>query len=292
MKNNDEQSVINKLIVWADSKPDIRAVLLTSSRANPNAKLDAFSDYDVIVTVKDIKPYLDDESWLEDFGKVLMVYRDPVRLEYGFGRFTRVTYYWDYARIDYTIWPVGLLQHITGLPELPPYLDDGYKILLDKDNLTKEMQPPTYQAFIPKPPTQKEYLEIIDNLYNEVMYVAKSIRRDNIFAIKLNMDHWMKQAYLRTMLEWLMEIENDWNVKIGAFGKGLKKHLKPELWTELKATYVGAGAEENWDALFKTIGLFRKAAKEVGAKLGFAYPEEMEARVTEYLQKVKTGELP
>src|SRR4030042_3415277 len=100
------------------------------------------------------------------------------------------------------------------------------------------MQPPTYQAFIPKPPTETEYLEINDNFYNEVMYVAKSIRRDNIFAIKLNMDHWMKQVYLRTMLEWLMEIEHGWNVKTGAFGKGLKKLVRPELWEELETTYV------------------------------------------------------
>jgi aminoglycoside 6-adenylyltransferase len=291
MKNTDEKAVIKKITEWAESKPDIRAVLLTSSRANPDAIIDEFSDYDVIVAVDDIRLYLYDESWLEDFGKVLMVYRDPVRFEYGFKRFTRVTYYWDYSRIDYTIWPVGLLQYVAGMTELPPYLDDGYKILLDKGNIAKEMRPPTYQAFIPKPPTEKEYLEIIDDFYNEVMYVAKSIRQDNIFAIKLNMDHWMKQAYLRTMLEWLMEIENSWKIKAGAYGKGLKKLIRPELWEELESTYVGADKGENWEALFKTIFLFSKVAREVGEKLGYPYPEDMEKRVVEYAQKVKTGEL-
>jgi aminoglycoside 6-adenylyltransferase len=287
----DNDNVIDRLIKWGNQRPDVRAILLTSSRANPKAVIDEFSDYDVIVAVKDIKPYINDESWLGDYGKVLMVYRDPVHLEYGFERFTRVTYYWDYSRIDYTLWPTGLLKHMTEMTELPPYLDDGYKILLDKDNLTKEMKPPTYKAYIPRPPKEKEYLEVIDNFFNETMYVAKSIRHENIFAIKLNLDHWMKQAYLRTMLEWLMETENGWEIKVSAYGKGLKKRLKPELWAELKSTYVGAGTEENWDALFKTIVLFRKVAKEVGNRLGYTYPNEMDSRVVEYLKKVKSGKL-
>jgi aminoglycoside 6-adenylyltransferase len=292
LKNTDEKAVIKKITEWAESKPDIRAVLLTSSRANPNATLDEFSDYDVIFVTEDINPYLEDEKWLGDLGKVLMIYRDPIRFEYGFERFTRVTYYWDYLRIDYTAWPIGLLQHIASITELPSYLDDGYKILLDKDNLAKGMKPPTYLAFMPKPPMEKEYLEIIDNFYNEAMYVAKSIRRDNIFAIKLNMDHWMKQVYLRTMLEWLMEIENGWNVKTSAFGKGLKKLIKPKLWAELESTYVGAGKEENWEALFKTINLFRKIVDEVGKSLHYAFPADMDCRVMEYLQKVKEKKLP
>ncbi len=292
MVREDEQTVINKLVTWAEGKPDIRAVILTSSRAKPNATLDEFSDYDVIFVAEDIKPYLEDENWLDDYGKVLVVYRDPVHLEYGFERFTRVTYYRDYSRIDYTLWPAGLMKHVASMPRLPDYLDDGYKILLDKDNLAKGIKPPTYRAYIPKPPTSKEYLEIIDNFYNEVMYVAKSIRRDNIFAVKLNMDHWMKQAYLRTMLEWLMEIENGWKVKIGVYGKGLKNLTRPELWAELESTYCGADKDENWVALFKTINLFSRIAKEVGKGLGYDYPEELETRVLEYLQKVKSGELP
>jgi aminoglycoside 6-adenylyltransferase len=287
MKNTDEKPVINKLTDWAKRKPDIRAMLLTSSRANPNATLDEFSDYDVIVVVKDIRPYLEDENWLEDYGKVLTVYRDPIRLEYGFERFCRVTHYQDYAKIDYTIWPVGLLQHILKMPELPDYLDDGYHVLLDKDNVTGNMKPPTYTAFIPHPPTAKEYRQTVEEFFSEAAYVAKSLRRDNIFAVKLNLDHVMKLQHLHRMLEWLMEIENGWQVKTGAYGKGLKNRTRPELWTELESTYCGAETEANWEALLKTIKLFRSVATEVGKRLGYCYTEDMDSRVVKYLQKVR-----
>jgi aminoglycoside 6-adenylyltransferase len=73
------------------------------------------------------------------------------------------------------------------------------------------------------------------------------------------------------MLEWRMEIDYNWSVKTGAYGKGLKKRLKPEIWSELESTYVGARLEENWGALFKTIDLFRKVANEVADHLRYEY---------------------
>ncbi len=62
MKNTDEKAVLNKLVDWATSKPDINAIILFSSRAKPNAVLDEFSDYDVVLTVENIKQYMIDDS--------------------------------------------------------------------------------------------------------------------------------------------------------------------------------------------------------------------------------------
>jgi len=103
MSNQGEQPVIDKLTAWAKAKPDIRAVILTSSRAKPNATLDEFSDYDIIFVAEDIKPYLQDESWLDEFGRVLVVYRDPVEIRFGFERFIRVTQYETGLKIDFTL---------------------------------------------------------------------------------------------------------------------------------------------------------------------------------------------
>ena len=56
---------------------------------------------------------------------------------------------------------------------------------------------------------------------------------------------------------------------------------------ELESTYVGAGEQENWDALFKTIALYRRVAIEVGHHLGYSYPHELDRRAMEYLRKVQ-----
>ena len=76
-------------------------------------------------------------------------------------------------------------------------------------------------------------------------------------------------------------------MKPGAYGKGLKRRLRPEIWSELERPYLGAGLEENWVALLRTIALFRKVALEVADHLGYEYPNDLDRRMVTYLQKVK-----
>ena len=49
------RDIMSTLIEWATARSPIRAVLLTSTRAIPDAPLDVLSDYDVILIVQDIQ---------------------------------------------------------------------------------------------------------------------------------------------------------------------------------------------------------------------------------------------
>jgi len=291
MSNQGEQPVIDKLTAWAKAKPDIRAVILTSSRAKPNATLDEFSDYDVIFVAEDIKPYLQDESWLDEFGRVLVVYRDPVEIRFGFERFIRVTQYETGLKIDFTLWPVDLLKHVSQMKQLPDYIDDGYRILLDKDRLMQGMKTPSCRAFVPKPPTEVEYRNFIEECFSDVPYAVKQIRRGDYFPLQFTF-HLMRCQKLAKLLEWKVEIEHGWSLKGAYYGKGLQKYLDPKLFTEIENTYAGYGFEANWESLSRIIKLFSRIAKEVGERMGYNYPEELETRILKYLQKVKGGELP
>ncbi len=286
MRDSEQgQKVIDRLVRWAEGKADIRAMILISTRASPDATVDAFSDYDVIVAVTDFQRYLENEDWLGDLGEVLTLYRDPVSREHGFERFCRVTNYQDGTKVDYTVWPVDLLQHVAKEPNLPDYLDVGYTVLVDKDNLTEHLRPPTYTAHIPAVPTEREYRVLVEGFFNITLYVAKHISRGDLMPLKHCLDHVAKEDYLRRMLEWMIEPEHYWSHRPGNLGKGLKTHLTPETWAELESTYVGAGSDENWEALFGTIALFRRIAIEVADRLGFSYPDGLDRRVVEYLRE-------
>lgn len=282
-----ENEVLHRLIQWVEAKSSVRAMLLTSSRSNPKAPLDLFSDYDIILVVRDIHPFFGDRSWLEDFGKVLVVYRDPIQRYYGLEKFAYITQYEDGTKIDFTLWPVETMRQVTEDPNLPDDLDVGYRILLDKDRLTDGLRLPTYQAYIPTRPTQAAYQDIVEEFFQEATYVAKHLWRDDLMPAKYNLDYAMKHVNLRRMLEWQMEIDFHYLAKPGAYGKGLKKYVRPEIWSELQSTYVGAGLEENWMALFRTISLFRKVALEVADHLGYEYLNDLDRRMMTYLQKVK-----
>src|SRR5574339_994229 len=113
--------VIYSLIQWAEHKASIRAMLLTSTRALPNATVDELSDYDVVLFVVDIHPFHEDRSWLQDFGEVLVAYWDPIYLDTDFGieRFGNVTQYADGLKIDFMVCPVETLRKIVAAPSLP-----------------------------------------------------------------------------------------------------------------------------------------------------------------------------
>jgi aminoglycoside 6-adenylyltransferase len=234
-----------------------------------------------------VLPYFEDRTWLEDFGPVLVVYRDPLELYYGYSKTCYVTQYENGLKIDFTVWPVEILQQIVANPQLPDEFDAGYQVLLDKDHLTDGLKPPTYKAYIPTPPTEGEYLKAVELLFHEATYVAKYLWRDDLMAAKEILDYSMKQEHLRPMLEWRMEIDHHWSVRPGYHGRQLKKWLPPDLRSELESTYTGSELEANWEAMFKTIGLFRKVAIEVGGLLGYVYPHDLDRRMISYLLKVK-----
>jgi aminoglycoside 6-adenylyltransferase len=281
-----EDPIIQRLIHWAGQNPAVRAVLLTSSLVNPQAPVDLLSDYDVILAVDDVRPFYDSRAWLSDFGPLLVLYRDPLSQFHGLERFAYITQYEAGLKIDFTVWTAGILPRIAAEPALPDVLDVGYELLLDKDNLAAGLQPPAYQAHIPRPPDEAQYLEEVELFFHETTYVAKYLWRDDLVAAKHIFDG-IKVGNLRRMLDWLIEIDHDWSLKPGAYGRYLKRYLRPAVWAQLEETYVGPGLEENWRALFKTVDLFRQVAQEVGEHLGYAYPADLHRRARAYLQWVK-----
>ena len=278
-----------RIIKWAESQTEIRAVLLTSTRAVHNAHVDALSDHDVILIVRSIQPFVEDRTWINDFGEVLVVYWDPIHLapEFGDEIIANVTQYTTGLKIDFTLWPVSLFEKFVAGPALPAELDAGYRVLLDKDQLTTPMLAPTGKAYIPKPPTLEAYLTWINDFFSDAPYVAKCLWRGELLPVKWCLDYDMKHVYLRQLLEWRAEMDHDWLLPIGSLGKGLKRYLPTAIWTALEQTYAGARTEDNWEALMNTIALFRRVAIEVGTHLGFAYPYDLDQRVTEYVEHFK-----
>lgn len=284
MDNND---VIQQLIRWGEQQPLVRAMLLTSSRAVPNGPVDRLSDYDIILVLTDIHPYHADRAWLAAFGRVLALFRDPIEPDEGALKSGYVIQFEDGLKIDFSLWEVDILRRMVSSPHPDPELDAGYRVLLDKDHLTDGLPSPTYKSYIPKPPTETEYRERIEMFFLDTCYFAKYLWRDDLMAAKHLMENFIKDEHLRPVLEWHIELEHNWTVKPGPFGRRMKKWLRPDLWADLESTYVGPGLEENWNMLFRVISLMHRAAIEVGERLGYPYPAEIEQKTLVYLHKIK-----
>ncbi|MDP9372128.1 MAG: aminoglycoside 6-adenylyltransferase [Chloroflexota bacterium] len=282
LQNNPTDS----FIAWANAQPLVRALLLTSSQANPDAPVDRLSDHDVIIVVADTHPFVTDEGWVRAYDTPLVCFRDSHVLE-GERTYARLVLYADGTKIDYTLWPVALLAKVAAAPQLPDALDVGYRVLLDKDGLAHHLIPPTYRAHIPSKPSEAEYLALVEEFWWETTYVAKNLWRDELFPAKYSFDAVIKFDLLRRMLEWYIEIDHDWSLKPGNLGRGLKKYLSPDLWVQVETTFVGPNVEENWEALFRTAALFRTIACAVATRLGYAYPLDLDRRTLRYLSHIK-----
>ncbi|UCH33366.1 MAG: aminoglycoside 6-adenylyltransferase [Armatimonadota bacterium] len=276
--------VINRLIAWAAREACVRVMLLTSSRAGSGEPVDPFSDYDVILYVSDTAPLIGDDGWLRHFGTILVMCRTHWEHN-GTRQDTRLVRYDDGTRIDFTIAPVRILEQVLEEPALPAYLDIGYRVLLDKDDLTGRMLPPSYQGYIPRKPTEHEFQDLVQGFWWDSTYVAKYLWRDDLFPAKYMLDCALKFDYLRRMLEWSIEIEHNWSLRPGSQGRYLKQRLPSESWSAIEATFVGADIDENWRALFRTCEVFRETALGVARHLGYEYPRELDANVTAYLRQ-------
>jgi aminoglycoside 6-adenylyltransferase len=244
------------------------------------------------LVVTDMAPYVESYDWLHDFGTPLvfthpLIYPNELSLEDGLPSAITMVIYEDGLKFDISIYPVALFERYKAAPFLSETLDIGYRVLLDKDGLAEGLAPYTATVHIPRQPLEQEYLALINEFWWESTYVAKYLWRDELLFARWLLDANMKDDFLRRMLEWRLEIDHDWALHPGLHGKWLKKRLPPELWNQLAATFVGPEIAENWGALFRTADLFRTVATQVGDALGYAYPHELDARVSAYLRKIQ-----
>jgi aminoglycoside 6-adenylyltransferase len=274
---NITRDMAKEVVDWAIEDDNIRAVILTSTRTNPNAAVDVLSDYDIELVVRDRGQLSDPDEWMTRFGRIMV--RHPI--------WTMVLYL-DAPRIDFAIMTVEELEKEVNAPVLAESYDIGYEVLLDKDGLTKGLKKPTYTAYRTKPPTESEYKELVHRFWFNITYVAKGLYRDELFFAKNTLDGSLHHTSLKTALAWYLGMKSNWTTNPGVSGKWFKKQLDPQMWSEVEETFAGANVEENWKAMFKIAELFERLTSEVGAHLGYAYPTEVDRNVIQYLKKIRT----
>lgn len=127
-----EKVMVNQLLDWARTNNNIRTVMMTSSRANPHAFTDLFTDYDFEIFVDDLDAFVRDDVWLDQFGTLIK----KVVLQNGNWR-TRLGLYEDGTKIDFLISTNEYIKHLASIREMSERYDNGYKVLMDKDEITK-----------------------------------------------------------------------------------------------------------------------------------------------------------
>lgn len=284
MKIREEK--LSSIIEWAERNKDVRVLLLTSSLANPLAPVDQFSDLDIEFVFEKNTGYISDKSWTLSFGNpIAMIEEDESCFDNKHAM--KMVLYDDGVKVDFKLYSKSKFLKETQQKELPEDWDIGYKILVDKDGITKEMLKPTHQVSIIKKPSEKEFQSILNDFWWDTTYVAKCIARDEIFYAKFMSETIIRIEYLIPLIQWYIASEHNWNITTNKHGRLFKKYLNSEIWAKTEQTFSGSKLKDNWNALFAMAELFSEMGTKLSEKLGYKYPNKLEKDIRKYLNEVK-----
>jgi len=274
------------IIAWAENNPDIRAVLLTSSLVNPYAPVDDFSDLDIELVFENMHKYVADKKWIDLFGDPISMIEEDVRSFDGKNAMKMVLYS-DHVKVDFKLYQKEEFLKETQEEILPEDWDVGYKVLIDKDNLTKDLKPPSYQSIMIQKPSEKKFQQLMNDFWWDTTYVVKCLKRGDLFYAKFMSEN-MKTDYLVPLIEWYIASLHDWkNITTNKHGRLFKKYLSPELWIKAEATFSGSNIEDNWNALYASADLVHEFGTALADKLTFKYPQKHENDIRKYLDEVR-----
>jgi aminoglycoside 6-adenylyltransferase len=276
------QQLENRIIKWAESQANIRAILVVGSRARRDFPADEWSDLDLMVFATDFGSYLAHGDWLDNIGKVWI----NLPFQTGGGDPERLVLFDGGRKVDFVFLAVEGLQRMVESGTLGDVYHRGYYTLVDKDGLAGQLIPPSFSPPPYEKPSEHTFALTVDFFWYGAVYVARQIRRRNLWVVKFR-DWSMKEQLLR-MLEWHARAGRGWDYDTWHDGHFLSQWTDPQTWNDLQGAFGRFDAVDSWQALLTTMGLFRRLATETASRLSYTYPTAVEECTTQLVNVLHT----
>ena len=170
------------------------------------------------------------------------------------------------------------------------WIGDTFKVILDKDNVLPEVErmEETQTLFAGKP-SEEEFL----GTCNEFFWVLKTFSE---YALRKELPAAMfylndpVRGMLNKMIRWHIYLKQGKPVDMGVLDANMEKLLEEEIFLLYKKTYPTAEPEQLWKAFDSAVELWHRTAVSVAGKCGFAYPEETEKKMLDFIQSNRNAE--
>lgn len=274
-----EREMYDLILGYARRDDRVRGVILNGSRADPQAPLDRFRDFDVVFLVTDVRPYKEGDI-SADFGDVLVMQRTDESDLFGDHLPDCAAYlmqFRDGNRIDLTV---------ARTVDYHGYcFDDRLSIvLLDKDGFLPALPPPDGSSHQIRRPSISLFQECRTEFWWTAPYVSKALWRGQLLYAQEHLENCTRKM-LRLMLSWLCGARHGFSISAGKCGDRLQAYLPPALWERYLSTYVRCEADELRQALFAACALFTEVSAETAGALGFPFDASLDRDVTAFLKE-------
>jgi len=274
--------MINEVLQWAEKEKPVRAVILVGSRAQN--KHDALSDYDLQLFCDNIDALTRNDAWLSKIGKIWVCVHEKVR-HHGKDFPSRLVIFDKGVKIDFAFYPVEALKEIASAPSLVAEYNRGYKVLLDKDQLTTTMPAPNPKFRHEVKPNQQEFLTVVNEFWFEAYHVAVYLKRGDLWSAHFRLSG-LHHQFLLKMIEWNELSKIDWKDSLPAFGKRMQLWVSPKTRDALHRSFAHFDEEVSWNALKNIMALFRHLSCETAQLIGYSYPRDVDDNISDFINQL------
>jgi aminoglycoside 6-adenylyltransferase len=271
--------LLDRIVSWAEACPDIRGAMLVGSQARIDRPADEWSDLDLAVIATDPDRYLAQAGWLEQISKPWVTFLEGTIV----GSRERRVLFEGALDVDFNFFtPDQFRQILRDMAVTTSVLHRGARVLLDKDGIFPSLPPPSAEAPAVGPPSEAEFLSIVNEFWYRAVWSAKKLRRGELYIAISGCNGGMIRL-LREMMERHARATRGWDFDTWHDGRFLERWADPRALEALRAAYAHYDASDIRRALLATMDLFRWVALETAERLGFSYPTMAEERAMEWV---------
>nr|PZN57937.1 MAG: hypothetical protein DIU68_03190 [Chloroflexota bacterium] len=276
-----DAQLLNRFVAWAEDKPDVRAALLIGSRARADHPADPWSDIDLVLTVRDVQPYLNNGDWLEEIAPVWTTHVESTLA----GVLERRVLFEGGHDFDVVLVTDTQLSRLIQTAEVVDIIRRGIRVLIDKDRLMSRITLPLRPRTTYMPPTQAEFLNVVNDFWFHAAWTAKKLRRGELWAAITSCDGYMKRLLLK-MMEWHARAVSSHSYDTWFSGRFVEEWGDSRALAELGDAFAHYNAPDIKRALLASMDLFRWLATETAVQFTYPYPSEGDSEVTRWVQEL------
>lgn len=270
-------SIVEKFRTWAVVEPRVRAALVVGSQARSLAPADEWSDLDLVIFHESPERLIASTEWFALFGEVILTTVEPTAV---LDQRERRVIYSDGRDVDFAVFPAAALALATHSTEGRAVLRRGCEVLVDKDSRLRDIGPESRDPGPPFPASlsKTEFESEVADFWYHVLWLAKKLRRGELWIAKMGCDGYLKRLLLR-MIEWQTIVRNGPSADVWHEGRFLDTWVAPEVRDRLPATFARYERADVVRALYETARLYGDLAREVARNRRWEYPSKTESAV-------------
>ncbi len=274
-------AIVERFRAWAAEDPAVRGALIVGSQARTQEPADEWSDLDIVIFHTEPERLVAATDWVGRFGEVAVTMVEETAV---LGGRERRVFYADGRDVDFAVFPAAALEFVPHVPEGQAILARGFAVLIDKDgHLSAINGPPPRPARAEPPiPGEAEFRAVVSDFWYHVQWVAKKLRRGELWTAKMGSDAYLKQRLLR-VIEWQTALRRPGAVDTWHDGRFLDRWAEADVRARLPGTFARYERADLARGLGETERLFSDLAREIAERCHWQYPDFEETAVRAYV---------